>query len=347
MKYAQALVRKVCDLAGQVTCIDDLQQDAIDAGLVTAVERHDTAAIFDWLIWILSFQGISDAVAEGYMDRHGNVSWADIKRSLRNNPGCDKLQGYWVFTGCQYHKSLQTCANLDQFDKCPLPRHPLRNGRLNQTAYSLFLFVRDLAGGDIVEWIDWQLAAYVGSENLSAARATLLDPLRNVYGISDKVVAMALANLLMGAGATRPGWFEVGASFIVIDTLVHNFLVRTGILERLAASHPYGPACYQPGGCTDVLIGIATGIDARKFNPDFPRTFPRFVQHAIWRYCSQSWLDVCNGNQIDDRGRCTNMWCRLYSRCDRLILHAEPKSSRKAAILIVVLSSIDSLGREI
>jgi hypothetical protein len=173
------------------------------------------------------------------------------------------------------------------------------------------------------------LADNAGSSNLPTARAALVDPLRHVYGISDKVIAMALATLLMGAGATRPGWFDVGASFIAVDTLVHNFMVRTGILDRLAAAHPYGPACYRPGGCADVLIGIATAIDARRFNPGFPKTFPRFVQHAIWRYCAQSCFDICNGNQIDDRGRCTNMWCRLYSRCDRLVLHAEPKTAEK------------------
>jgi hypothetical protein len=175
----------------------------------------------------------------------------------------------------------------------------------------LFLFIRDIAGGDIVGWIDQQLADHAGSGNLAAARAGLVDPLRHVYGISDKVIAMALASLLMGAGGTRPGWFAVGASFIVVDTLVHNFLVRTGILDRLTAGHPYGPACYRPGGCADVLIDIAAAIDARRFNPMFPKVFPRFVQSAIWRYCAQSCLDVCNGNQIDDRGRCTNMWCQL------------------------------------
>jgi hypothetical protein len=34
---------------------------------------------------------------------------------------------------------------------------------------------------------------------------------------------------------------------IAVDTLVHNFLHRTGILHRLDASHAYGPACYH--GC--------------------------------------------------------------------------------------------------
>jgi hypothetical protein len=332
MAHARSLVQRVCDLAGQVTCIDDLRHEAIDAGLVAAVDAHDTAQIFDWLMRELSHQGISDAVADGYMARHGNVTWAEIGRSLATNPGCDKLRGYWAFTGCQYHKGLQTCAEPSQFGNCPLPQHPLRNGRLNQSAYSLFLFIRDIAGGDIVGWIDRQVVDHPGSANLPAANAALVDPLRNVYGISDKVIAMALATLLMGAGATRPGWFDVGASFIVVDTLVHNFLVRTGILDRLAAGHPYGPACYRLGGCADVLIGVATAIDARRFNPMFPKTFPRFVQHAIWRYCAQACLDVCNGNQIDDRDSCMNMWCQLYSRCDRLALHVVSKTAEKQPI---------------
>jgi hypothetical protein len=195
---------------------------------------------------------------------------------------------------------------------------------LNQTAYSLYLFIRDVAGGDIVSWIDRQLKLSAG-ENFAAAGAALIEPLRNVYGISDKVIAMALAALLMGAGAKKPRWFEVGASLIVVDTLVHNFLHRTGILARVGAGHPYGVGCYRSGGCSDVLRDISTKIDAREFNPSFPQVFPRFVQHSIWRYCAGQCLDICNGNQIDDRGRCTNMWCRLYSRCDRLVLRARLK----------------------
>jgi hypothetical protein len=329
MRHARSIVRRVCDYAGQVTCIDDLRHEATEAGLVAAVDAHDTAAIFDWLIREVSHQGISDAVADGYIARHGNATWAAIDRSLRTNPDCGKLKGYWGFTDCRYHKGFQTCAEPSHFGGCPLPRHPLRNGRLNQTAYSLFLFIRDVAGGDIVGWIDQQLADHAGGTDLAAARVALIAPLRHVYGIADKVLAMALATLLMGAGATRPGWFPAGAGFVAVDTLVHNFLHRTGILNRLAARHAYGPACYQPGGCADILIAIAAGIDARRYNPGFPKVFPRFVQHAVWRYCAQSRLDICNGNRIDDSAGCTNSWCKLYSRCDRLALHAEPKASKK------------------
>src|SRR4051812_45289054 len=218
IRRARSLVRRVCRIAGQASWVEDLQNEAAENGILAAVKRHDTGVIFDWLMWLLSFQGISDAVAEGYMERHGNITWAEIAAALAFVPGGTKLNGYWAFTDCRYHKGAQTCAQPSLFEACPLPRHRLRNGRLNQTAYSLYLFVRDIAGGDIVSWIDQQLATH-GAGDPAAAGAALLDPLRNVYGISDKVIAMALAALLMGAGAKRPRWFEVGANLIVVDTL--------------------------------------------------------------------------------------------------------------------------------
>ena len=123
----------------------------------------------------------------------------------------------------------------------------------------------------------------------------------------------------------RPQRLRLGttsAPDIAIDTLVHNFLVRTGVLARFAADHSYGAACYQAGGCADIIAAVAARIDAREFNPGFPQLFPRFVQHAIWRFCAQSGLDVCNGNRIDDRKSCDNVYCQIRSNCDRIILNS-------------------------
>jgi len=141
-----------------------------------------------------------------------------------------------------------------------------------------------------------------------------------VYGISDKVLSMALSVLLLAAPKKMRLWAEVGAGMVAIDTLVHNFLVRTGILRRFDADHAYGPACYQIGGCAKIVQAVADQIDAREFNVKFPKTFPRFVQHAIWRYCAESGLDVCNGNRIDDSRRCENKNCRVRLMCDRVAL---------------------------
>ena len=141
-----------------------------------------------------------------------------------------------------------------------MPSHDLRNGHLNQAAYSLFLFIRDLANGDLIGWIDAQLQGAnspAGSDRLARMRAALIEPMREIYGISDKVLAMALSALLLGAPEKMVLWTEVGGTMIAIDTLVHNFLHRTGILQRFNANHQYGVACYQPGGCADILQIVA------------------------------------------------------------------------------------------
>ena len=327
LAYAVRLVHATCCLAGSASYLDDVRADLQWRGIIRAVRDHDTPALFDWLIETLSFQGISDSVASGYMERHGTVRWSDIADALSRSPSCPKLGGYWRFYGCQFHKGSNTCSELDHIDACPLPRHPLRNGRLNQMAYSLFLFMRDVADDDFVGWIDRQLgsADSQGPDRLGALREAIIGPLRNVYGVADKVLAMAMSYLLLSAGKRRPLWLEVGATFVAVDTLVHNFLHRTGILRRLSADHPYGHGCYQPGGCASIISVLAAHIDTRQFNPALPATFPRFVQSAIWRYCAENGLDICNGNRIDDDTRCDNTHCQLFRRCDRIALRSESR----------------------
>ena len=319
-------MHNVCCLAGAASLIDDNRADLRAEGIPSAIRRHDTATLFDWLTSALSYQGISDQVASDYMERHGRATWPDIDAKVAADPSCPKLKSYWHFYGCRYDKISRTCSEPDHIDACPLPTHQLRNGRLNQMAYSLFLFIRDVADGDLVGWIDRQVqdADDPASPNrLPRLCEALVGPLREVYGVSDKVLAMTLSCILLAAPKRMRRWHDVGASMIAIDTLVHNFLVRTGILARFAADHSYGAACYQAGGCADIIAVVADRIDARQFNPGFPQSFPRFVQHAIWRYCAQSGLDVCNGNRIDDRKSCDNAYCQIRSNCDRIVLSKE------------------------
>jgi hypothetical protein len=266
---------------------------------------------------------VADQVAYDYMAKHGRASWADIDQKLRRGVSCPKLKSYWHFHGCRYNKISRTCAEPDHIGGCPLPSHDLRNGHLNQTAYSLFLFIRDLVDGDLIGWIDAQLAAAnnpPGPDRLARMAAALIEPMREIYGVSDKVLTMALSCILLGAPKKMGLWIEVGGRLIAIDTLVHNFLHRIGILARFNAKHAYGGACYRPGGCAEIIQSVAQRIDARQFNPAFPATFPRFVQHAIWQYCAQNGLDVCNGNRINDTRRCNNNDCQARLMCDRIAL---------------------------
>jgi hypothetical protein len=92
------------------------------------------------------------------------------------SPACPKLNGYWRFDDFGYRKGANTCSEPHHIDACPLPRHQLRNGRLNQMAYSLYFFMRDVAGGDFVGRVDQQIAAIdLGSVDLVAACQSCMD----------------------------------------------------------------------------------------------------------------------------------------------------------------------------
>ena len=104
----------------------------------------------------------------------------------------------------------------------------------------------------LIAWIDRRLAeADPGLDRLRPGRAMRVlrscSRLTHIHGISNKIVSMALADLLLGGDPDRERWVTTGASMIAIDTLVHNFMHRTGILARSGAVHPYGDRLLRQG----------------------------------------------------------------------------------------------------
>ncbi len=149
--HARELIYAVCSVAGS-TCLFD-QIDHTQGSLTRAIQQHYTPSLFDYFLHAFNFQGIADS----YIERHGLPSWAEIEACLEYAL-CPKLKSYWTFYKYGYRKLALTCNEPEHFLSCSLPQHELRNGRLNQIAYALFLFIQDIADRDLVSWIDRQLA---------------------------------------------------------------------------------------------------------------------------------------------------------------------------------------------
>ena len=322
LDYATSLIREVCQIAGPINLIEEISASFEEYGILDAIQKHDDDIIFHWLAETISYQGISDQIATRFIEEHGRVDASDIRHGL-SNAGCPKLTSHWHFEDCGYRKTSQICNMPQNFRRCPLPRHDLRNGNLNRAAYSLFLFMRDATGGDLVTWIDQRLdhVTTLGGSRARILSGVLIEPLNNVFGASDKLWSMCLSALLLAGDPERPLWVEAGAGMIVIDGLCHNWLHRTSILARLGADHPYGSGCYGSRGCAEIIEAVSPAIDAREFNPAFPASFPRFVQNAIWRFCAGSEMNRCNGNRINDRERCQDWGCPLFGHCARVALN--------------------------
>jgi hypothetical protein len=302
-----SLITKLCAVAGDTDLIatDNAEVD----GLLAVIRANDIAGIYAWLLEQFSFQGVSDASVRTYLSHHKNPTWLELSKRIPQSP-CPKSDNYWAFYDCGYSKWKRRCNSPEHFAKCPLPSFQQRNGRLNQLALSLFLFMRDVVESDFVGWVNKLLQE-------TAAPDALLEPLTSIIGISDKVVSMALSTFLIHGSTLHPHWRKIGIEMIAIDTLVHTFLQRSGILARFEMNHLYGPRCFRDDGCAGVIRNIARNIDCRQFNRRMPAYAPRFIQHAIWRFCAQEGLNVCNGNKIDDRHRCRNSYCCLFNLCDR------------------------------
>jgi hypothetical protein len=72
--HATRLILAVCQLAGSTTIIDNARASLESEGVASAIRDRNTAVLFDWLVSVLSYQGISDQVAFEYMERHGRAT---------------------------------------------------------------------------------------------------------------------------------------------------------------------------------------------------------------------------------------------------------------------------------
>src|SRR3954452_5859547 len=122
--------------------------------------------------------------------------WAFVERVAEPAlTGASRLRSYRHIQGCRYRKAKRTCSEPERLGSSPLPTYHARKCALTIAAYALALFVRDTCDGDLTGWIDHQLAdADPGFDARNRAvrmGAGLLDPLREISGIGEKVWSMA------------------------------------------------------------------------------------------------------------------------------------------------------------
>jgi len=164
-------------------------------------------------------------------------------------------------------------------------------------AFSLYLFLRDVAGRDFYAYVREHFGE--GQQTGKAMDELLQSFIGKVTAIANvgpKLAHMALSGLFL---TRSPGWDyrPVGLHMIAIDSLVHNFLHRTGILADYQLDHAYGPRCHGQTGCLGVIEDLASHIDCREFNPTLPAHFPRLIQYHIWAYGAKDGENVCNLNK--------------------------------------------------
>jgi hypothetical protein len=254
------------------------------------------------------YTGGSDQSNEGhYRKQKIKPSYNKIKKALLAAE-CPKLVSFEAFQDCGYRKTPRTCNKPELIASCPLPKYNMKRGTINQMVFSLYFFLRDVCQNDFYRFVE---AQFDQGKQVKAQVEDFIQTFSQVYNVGPKLIDMAFSHLFF---TQYPGWDyrRVGAEMVAIDTLVHNFLARSGTLDEYKKPHKYGLACHTQKGCVGVIEEIAQEIDCRKYNPNYPAYFPRLVQLYIWGYCALNGENICNGNKCKD-GK-PNKECDLYTR---------------------------------
>jgi hypothetical protein len=142
-------------------------------------------------------------------------------------------------------------------------------------------------------------------EELGEGIQGFITQVSRTQNVGPKLVDMVFSHIFF---TQAPGWDyqAIGVRMVAIDTLVHNFLAKTGTWDYYGKPHNYGPKCHSQDGCVGE---IARDLDCRKYHSSYPAYFPRLIQVYIWAYCAMNGENICNGNKCK-KGK-PNMACRL------------------------------------
>jgi hypothetical protein len=259
--------------------------------------HHKSIKLYQYLLESFLLAGGGDQSNHGYyLKQQRKPSFNRVKQALKAAT-CPKLATFQTFKGCGYQKTKPRCREPAFLSTCPLPTFDMKRGSLNQMAFSLYFFLRDVAGRDFYAYVTEHFGQTQPSGGaINELLQGFIKKVTTIANVGPKLAHMALSCLFLTA---YPGWDyrRVGLHMIAVDSLVHTFLHRTGILANYQLDHPYGPRCHAQKGCLGVIQDLASRIDCRKFNPTLPACFPRFVQYHIWAYCGKNGENICNGNK--------------------------------------------------
>jgi len=284
-------------LFDEVFLEDAPEIQAILNQIIRGKPQHKSIKLYQYLLECFLFAGGGDQSNYSYYAKQRvKPTFNRVKRALQAAQ-CPKLATFETFAGCGYQKTNPSCREPVFFGNCPVPTFDMKRGTLNQMAFSLYFFLRDAAGGDFYT----EVREHFGEGRLTEGKIdnllqAFIQKVTRIANVGPKLAHMAMSTLFL---TLYPGWDyrRVGLHMIAVDSLVHNFLHRTGILGFYQLDHAYGPRCHTEKGCLGVIQDLAGRIDCREFNPTLPSNFPRLIQYHIWAFCAKRGENICNLNK--------------------------------------------------
>jgi hypothetical protein len=110
--------------------------------------QHKSIKLYQYLLESFLFAGGGDQSNLAYYAKQQlKPTFNPVTRAVKA-PQCPKLATFETFKECGYQKTGKKCNEPAFLGTCPLPAFDMKRGSLNHMAFSLYFFLRDVAGGD-------------------------------------------------------------------------------------------------------------------------------------------------------------------------------------------------------
>lgn len=300
--------------------LEDKSEEYIKLAIKDALEGKN-AKLYRFFLDAFKYVGGSNLVNEKvWEEMNPKPTYHRIRNEL-GSAECPKLESFDQFDRCGYSKSQKDsgkpCTMPRFFNECPLPQYDMKNGKLNQMVFSTYLFLKDRCQGDFPGFIKEifgtpQQVEKLEEEELNARVKTLENEMCRIFNVGPKLINMTMSSLFY-AKTGKWNYRRVFPQMAAVDSLVHEFLHRTGTLKLFGREHKYGEkVCHSPEGCVGVINDIARQIDCRRYNKDYPEYYPRMVQVCIWKFCTESCNQKnCKYEELDEG-------CEFFDWCEHL-----------------------------
>jgi hypothetical protein len=132
---------------------DSPEVEAIVDQMIHAKLHHKSIRLYQYLVEAFILSGGGDQSNQGYYAKQKyKPTFNRVKRALKA-AHCPKLAGFEAFQGCGYRKTTRKCNDPAFLRSCPLPSFDMKRGALNQMAFSLYFFLRDVAVRDFYTYV--------------------------------------------------------------------------------------------------------------------------------------------------------------------------------------------------
>jgi hypothetical protein len=205
--------------------------EAIIHQMIYGKPHHKSIDLYQYLVEAFLLSGSGDLSSQGYYAKQKHQPTFNRVKQAVNAAHCPKLATFETFTGCGYRKNNK-CNEPAFLSTCPLPTFDMKRGALNQMAFSLYLFLRDVAGRDFYTFTKDHFGQCQSADGtINELLESFIGKVTTIANVGPKLAHMSLSCLFL---TTYPGWDYrvVGERMIAVDSLVHTFLHRTGILDR-------------------------------------------------------------------------------------------------------------------